>query len=166
MPKCEFSKLHLGMGVLLYKNLLHIYFQNTFSEEHLWMAASDTGYLAHFLVAFEMESIYMSWKLNERQNIFIKIFMTSLEKGCWGRNKQSYYILPLNKSNYEWPLKRKWKNHGQALMQAVFQVGDHFWARGNWHSKGSCTLLHCFYILRNLKRSYIVCTPIPFLQGD
>ena len=87
MPKCEFSKLHLGMGVLLYKNLLHIYFQNTFSEEHLWMAASDTGYLAHFLVAFEMKSIYMSWKLNERQNIFIKIFMTSLEKGCWGRNK-------------------------------------------------------------------------------
>ena len=72
MPKCEFSKLHLGMGVLLYKNLLHIYFQNTFSEEHLWMAASDTGYLAHFLVAFEMESICMSWKLNEAK-IFIKV---------------------------------------------------------------------------------------------
>ena len=83
MPKCEFSKLHLGMGVLLYKNLLHIYFQNTFSEEHLWMAASDTGYLAHFLVALELESICMLWKLNERQKIFIRIFMTLLKK--WGR---------------------------------------------------------------------------------
>ena len=31
------------------------------------MAASDTGYLAHFLVAFKMESIWVSWKLNERQ---------------------------------------------------------------------------------------------------
>ena len=48
------------MGVLLYKSLLHAYFQNTFSDEHLWMATSDTNYLAHFLVAFEMESICMS----------------------------------------------------------------------------------------------------------
>ena len=93
MPKCEFSKLHLGMGVLLYKNLLHIYFQNTFSEEHLWMAASDTGYLAHFLVAFEMESICMSGKLNEAKN-FHKSFMTFLKKEGRVRNKMSYYILP------------------------------------------------------------------------
>ena len=47
------------------------------------MAASDTGYLAHFLVALELESICMSWKLNERQKIFIRIFMTLLKK--WGR---------------------------------------------------------------------------------
>ena len=45
------------------------------------MAASDTGYLAHFLVAFQKESIYMAWKLNERQKIFIKIFMTFLKGG-------------------------------------------------------------------------------------
>ena len=46
MSKCEFNKLHFGMGiVLMYKTLLHAYFQNTFSEEHLWMVASDTGYL-------------------------------------------------------------------------------------------------------------------------
>ena len=44
------------------------------------MAASDTGYLAHFLVAFEMESICMLWKLNESQKIFIKIFMAFLKK--------------------------------------------------------------------------------------
>ena len=60
MPKSEFNKSHFGMGVLLYKSLLHAYFQNTFSDEHLWMATSDTNYLAHFLVAFEMESICMS----------------------------------------------------------------------------------------------------------
>ena len=45
------------------------------------MAASDTGYLAHFLLAFEMESICILWKLNERQKIFIKIFMAFLKKG-------------------------------------------------------------------------------------
>ena len=60
------------------------------------MAASNTGYLAHFLVAFEMESICMSQKLNERQNVFIKIFLDVLEKGGRGRNKTSYYILLLN----------------------------------------------------------------------
>ena len=42
------------------------------------MAASDTGYLAHFLVAFEMESICMLWKINESKHIFIKIFTTFL----------------------------------------------------------------------------------------
>ena len=45
------------------------------------MNASDTGYLAHFLVAFEKESICMLWKLNERQKFFIKIFMTFLKGG-------------------------------------------------------------------------------------
>ena len=45
------------------------------------MAASDTGYLALFLVAFGKESICMLWKLNERQKIFIKIFMTFLKEG-------------------------------------------------------------------------------------
>ena len=44
------------------------------------MAASDTVYLAHFLVAFEMESICMSWKLNEAKN-FHKNFHGVLEKG-------------------------------------------------------------------------------------
>ena len=45
------------------------------------MAASDTSYLAHFLVTFEMESICMSWKLNDRRKIFIKILITFLKKG-------------------------------------------------------------------------------------
>ena len=50
------------------------------------MAASDTSYLAHFLAAFKMESICMSWKLNERQKIFIKIFMMFLTKR--GRDRE------------------------------------------------------------------------------
>ena len=45
------------------------------------MTTSDADYLAHFLVAFEKESICMSWKLNESQKIFIKIFMTFLKEG-------------------------------------------------------------------------------------
>ena len=61
MSKCEFNKLHFGMGVLMYIKF----------AGHLWTAASDTGYLAHFLVAFKNKSICMSWKLNERQKIFI-----------------------------------------------------------------------------------------------
>ena len=44
------------------------------------MVTSDTGYLAHFLVAFKMESICKSSKLNERQKNFINIFMTFLKK--------------------------------------------------------------------------------------
>ena len=27
----------------------------------------------------------------------------------------------VSKSNYEWPLKKKWKKHGPALIQAVFE---------------------------------------------
>ena len=53
------------------------------------MAASDTGYLAHFPVAFEMESICMSWKLNEAKN-FMKFFTTFLKKWGRDRNKTSY----------------------------------------------------------------------------
>ena len=45
------------------------------------MAASDTSYLAHVPVAFEMESICMPGKLNGRQKIVIKFFMTLLKKG-------------------------------------------------------------------------------------
>ena len=45
------------------------------------MAACDTGYLAHFLVAFKIESICMPGKLNERQKTFLKTFMTFLKKG-------------------------------------------------------------------------------------
>ena len=53
------------------------------------MTASDTGYLAYFLVAFEIESICMSRKLNEAKN-----FHDVLEKGGRSRNKRSYYIFP------------------------------------------------------------------------
>ena len=55
MSKCEFNKLHFGMGAFLYIKFVACIFSG-----HLWMAASDTGYLAHFLVAFEMESICIS----------------------------------------------------------------------------------------------------------
>ena len=44
------------------------------------MAASNTGYLAHFLVAFVKESICMSLKLNEAKNI-CKNFHDVLERG-------------------------------------------------------------------------------------
>ena len=46
MPKCDFNKI----AKQLYRNHTSawvfscnfaVYFQNTFSEEHLWMAASD-----------------------------------------------------------------------------------------------------------------------------
>ena len=55
------------------------------------MAASDTGYLAHFLVAFEMESVCMSWKLNEAKK-FMKFFTTFLKKGGRDRNERHIQI--------------------------------------------------------------------------
>ena len=39
--------------------VLYIILAACIFSEHLWMVASDTDYLAHFLVAFEMESIFM-----------------------------------------------------------------------------------------------------------
>ena len=56
------------------------------------MAASDTGYLAHFLVAFEKESIWMSWKLNEAKK-FRKNFQDVLERGV-GVERKCHCILP------------------------------------------------------------------------
>ena len=56
----------------------------------------------------------------------------------------------MTKSNYEWVLKKKWKNHGPTLMQAVFQVGDHFWGRGNRCPKNWKTIFfkHILYSLK------------------
>ena len=54
------------------------------------MPASDTGYLAHFLVAFKMESICMSWKLKERQKNFYKSFHDVCEKGGVGVEKKRH----------------------------------------------------------------------------
>ena len=65
MSKFQFNKLHFGMGVLMYIKF----------AEQLWTAASDTSYLAHFLVAFKKESICISWKLNERQKNLIVMFL-------------------------------------------------------------------------------------------
>ena len=73
MSKCEFNKLHFGMGVLLYIKFVPCIFSQHIFLRALGTAASDTGYLTYFPVAFEKESICMSWKLNERQKIFIKI---------------------------------------------------------------------------------------------
>ena len=90
MSKREFNKLHFGMGVLLYIKLAAC----IFSEQMFLRTPLDgSGYLAHFLVAFEMESICMSGKLNEAKN-FHKSFMTFLKKEGRVRNKMSYYILP------------------------------------------------------------------------
>ena len=82
------------------------------------MAASDTGYLAHFLVAFEMESIFMSWKRNERQKNFIKIFMTFLKKWGRGRNKTSYYILPWTNR----VTSGIWKGSGKSMGKAEYRL--------------------------------------------
>ena len=54
MSKCEFNKLHFGMGALLY-----IKFTACISSDPIFlrtplMAASDTGYVAHFLVALPL----------------------------------------------------------------------------------------------------------------
>ena len=67
--------------------LLYIKFAACIFSEHIFLRTLnklntlDTGYLVHFLIAFEKESIYISWKLNKRQKIFIKIFMTFLKGG-------------------------------------------------------------------------------------
>ena len=47
---------------------------------------------AHFLVAFEKESIWMSWKLNEAKK-FRKNFQDVLERGV-GVEIKSHCILP------------------------------------------------------------------------
>ena len=78
MLRCELNKMHFRMGVLLYIKFAAC------------MPASDTGYLAHFLVAFKMESICMSWKLKERQKNFHKSFHDVCEKGGVGVEKKRH----------------------------------------------------------------------------
>ena len=93
MAKRDFNKLHFDMGVLLYIKFTACIFSKYIFLRNLWVAVSDTDYLAHFLFAYKTESICMSWKLNERQKMFIKIFRTFLKSGARGRNKTSVYIL-------------------------------------------------------------------------
>ena len=51
MPKCKATllKSHYDMGVLLY---IAAYFQNTFSWEHLWMAASVKASMNIYLIPY------------------------------------------------------------------------------------------------------------------
>ena len=59
---------------------------------------------------------------------FHKNFHNVLERGGGVEIKHhiTYFV---NKSNYDWPLKKKWKNYGPPLIQAVLQAGDRFWVR-------------------------------------
>ena len=67
------------------------------------MVASDTGYLAHFLVEFEKEWICMSWKLNERQKISIKIFTTFLSMNSQSMNSLIYvYCIQIPSWSESW----------------------------------------------------------------
>ena len=80
MSKCESNKLHFGMGVLLcIKFAACIFSENIFIRTPLDGCFWYTDYLAHFLVAFERESIFMLWKLNEAKK-FHKNFHDMLER--------------------------------------------------------------------------------------
>ena len=104
------------MGVLLC-----IKFAARIFSEHILRTSQDgcfwyTGYLAQFLFAFEKGSICMLQKLNEAKN-FHKNFHDVIERGV-GVEIKCHIIFFVNKSNYEWSLKKKWKN--QVL---VFDLG-------------------------------------------
>ena len=102
MSKCEFNKLHFGMGVLLYiKFAACIFSENiclrTPLDKCFWYRLFST-------LAFEKHSVFMSWKLNERQRIFIKIWM--FLKGGVGVEIKRHYILPWTNRVTSGPLKR------------------------------------------------------------
>ena len=79
--KCEFNKLHFGMGVLLY-----IKFAACMFWEHIFLRTPLDGCFWYRLFSTFSSCIWKgvnlhSWKLNERQNVFIKVFMTFLKGG-------------------------------------------------------------------------------------
>ena len=161
MSKCEFNKLHFGMGVLLY-----IKFAACIFSEHIFLRTPLDGCFWHRLLSTLSSCIWNRVNLHvvetewEAKN-FHKNFYDILEKGVEIKRHITYFC---NKSNYEWPLKSKWKNHEKALIETFFRFGDCFWAQGNRHPKnwkniffqymllfkGSCTLRQSFYILEEV----------------
>ena len=79
----------------VYKFAASIFSQHIFLKTPLNGCFWYTGYLAHFLVAFEKESICMLWKLNETKNFHNNLHDVLEREGRAGRgrNKMSYYIL-------------------------------------------------------------------------
>ena len=97
MSKWEFNKLHFGMAAVLY-----IKFAACIFSEHILLRTPLDGCFWYRLFSslsscIAVESICMSWKLNERQKNFIKTFMKFLKNGGRGRDRTSYYILPWTK---------------------------------------------------------------------
>ena len=130
--KCEFNKLHFGMGVLLY-----IKFAACIFSEHIFLRTPLDGCFWHRLLSTLSSCIWNRVNLHvvetewEAKN-FHKNFYDVLEKGVEIKRHITYFC---NKSNYEWPLKSKWKNHEKALIETFFRFSDCFWAQRNRHPK-------------------------------
>ena len=125
-------ELLFGMGVLLY-----IKFAACIFSEHIFLRTPLDGCFWHRLLSTLSSCIWNRVNLHvvetewEAKN-FHKNFYDVLEKGVEIKRHITYFC---NKSNYEWPLKSKWKNHEKALIETFFRFGDCFWAQGNRHPK-------------------------------
>ena len=107
MPKCNFGNfieitLRYGYSPV---NLLHIFRTHFPKNPSGWVPLILSGLSSCTIIEASKrkakESIFRLRKLNERQKIFINIFMTFLKGGL----KQNIIWHSLvNKSNYEWPL--------------------------------------------------------------
>ena len=93
MSKCEFNKLHFGMGVLLY-----IKFAACIFSEHIFLITPLDGCFWYRLFSTLSSCIWNGVNLHVVETKwgknFHKSFMTFLKKDGRGRNKMSYYILP------------------------------------------------------------------------
>ena len=168
MSNCEFNKLHFGMGALLYiKFTACIFSEYIFLRTPLdgcfWYGLCCT--LSSCINPTSLVNLHIAG-LNERQKIFLKIFMTFLKKGVGVeikhhvthfREETELRVAPEKELEKPWVGPNTdcfwswWPLLGMRKL-APKKLKNNFFLIYILFLKGTCTLLHCFYILRNVKR--------------
>ena len=113
MSKCEFNKLHFGMGALLYiKFTACIFSEYIFLRTPLdgcfWYGLCCT--LSSCINPTSLVNLHIAGTKWEAKN-FLKNFHDFLEKEGWGRNKTSCYTLPWR----NWITSGPWKGIGKTM---------------------------------------------------
>ena len=167
MSKCEFNKLHFGMGVFLY-----IKFTACIFSEHIFLRPPLDGCFWYRLFGTLPSWIWKGVNLHvvetkwEAKN-FHKNFHNVLERGgcveikhhiTYFREQIELRLAPKKEVEKLWATPNtccfsSWRSLLGARNRCPKNEKSIFFPIYIIFFKVSCTLLHCFYILRNLRSS-------------
>ena len=123
MPKCNFNKIalqlywnHASARVLSYKFVA--YFQNTFSQEHLWAAASDTCFGTwYYAITASLTFEYICWLVVD---LWFSLLLTIENLIIQKTKKRKISHFQVFQVIFDWLHNRKKSLQNYWLFQGIF----------------------------------------------